>query len=488
MTTPLNRLMKRTLATLLATTAMAAADDRKPNFIFILSDDIAQGDLGCYGQKLIQTPRLDAMAAEGTRYMQAYCGTTVCAPSRASFFTGRHSGRSPIRGNYELPPEGQYPIPDETVTIAEVAKAAGYATATFGKWGMGFFDTTGAPARQGVDHFFGYNCQRLAHSYFPTYLHNNDQPFLLPGNNGRDVGETYAQDLIQRDMIRWLRQNKDQPFFLFYAITLPHSRHEIDDIGIYADKPWTALQKAYAAQVTRVDSDVGELIDTLRGLGIAENTLIIFVGDNGSSFDADSEIGGKFNQAANGLRGFKRGMYEGALRQAAIAWWPGSVPAGKVRDEPWAFWDIMPTFTTLSRATPPAGYETDGHCLVDFFKGGPAPHREYFYWELHEQGGAVRAARWGDWKAVSTHPTKPVEIYNLAADPGESNNLAAAHPELVKRAEAIFAEAHQPHPDWPLDRRSEKQVRLSNEAWKIKRERDSTGWTPPNAIPDHATE
>ena len=460
-------------------TAVSAAE--KPNFIFILSDDIAQGDLGCYGQKLIQTPRLDALAAQGTRYLQAYCGTTVCAPSRSSFFTGLHSGHCPIRGNYELPPEGQYPLPKKNVTIAEVAKAAGYATATFGKWGMGFFDGPGAPARQGVDHFFGYNCQRLAHSYFPTYLHDDNRPFLLPGNNGRDIGETYAQDLIQRDMIRWLKKKGHRPFFLFYAITLPHGRHEIDDFGIYADKPWTVQQKAYAAQVTRIDSDVGELVDTLKKLGIDKKTLVIFTGDNGSSFGPGSEIGSLFNQASNGLRGYKRGMYEGALRQAAFAWWPGTVPAGRVSDEPWAFWDLMPTFTQLSGAIPPAGYKTDGLSLVEFLKGGPAPNRDYFYWELHEQQGAARAARWGDWKAVLPKPGEPLEIYNLANDPGETTDLAAAKPWLVTRAEAIFAKAHRPHPDWPLDRRSKKRAYLGKKAWKITRERRSTGWKPPNA-------
>lgn len=475
--------MKYLTAILIPILALSATAKDKPNFIFILSDDIAQGDLGCYGQELIHTPNLDTLASEGTRYLQAYCGTTVCAPSRASFFTGRHAGRSPIRGNYELPPEGQYPIPDETVTIAEVAKAAGYVTSTFGKWGMGFFGSTGAPANQGVDHFFGYNCQRLAHSYFPTYLHDDDQPILLPGNNGRDVGETFAQELIQRDVIRWLKANKDEPFFMFYAITLPHGRHEIDDQGLYGDKPWTELQKNYAAQVTRLDSDVGELVATLRELGIAKNTLIVFSGDNGSSFSANSEIGRKFNQADNGLRGFKRGMYEGALRQAAIAWWPGTVPAGRVSDEPWAFWDLMPTFTELSGAIPPEGYATDGHSLVEFLKGGPAPKRDYFYWELHESGPAVRAARWGDWKAVSTHPDEPIELYHLAKDPGETTNLADEKPGLVAHAKVIFAEAHHPHPDWPLDKRSDKQKRLSRAAWKEKRERDRSGWTPPNARP-----
>jgi len=282
---------------------------RKPNFIFVLSDDIAQGDLGVYGQKLIQTPRLDRMAREGTLYHQAYCGTSVCAPSRSSFFTGLHTGHCPVRGNYEVPPEGQLPLPAETVTIAEVAKSAGYATATFGKWGMGFFDTPGSPLKQGVDHFFGYNCQRHAHSYFPTYLWDDDTPFLLPGNDGRGVGKTYAQELIQRDLIRWVRAHAKQPFFLFYAITLPHGRHEIDDYGIYKDKPWTDKQKAYAAQVTRLDSDIGELVDTLRELGIDRDTLIIFAGDNGSSFDPRSEIGRLFDQTMGGkLRGFKRGM------------------------------------------------------------------------------------------------------------------------------------------------------------------------------------
>lgn len=459
-----------------------ADETRRPNFIFVLSDDIAQGDLGCYGQKLIQTPRLDQMAAEGTRYLQAYCGTSVCAPSRSSFFTGLHSGHCPVRGNYEVPPEGQLPLPDETVTIAEVAKSAGYATATFGKWGMGYFDTSGSPFNQGVDHFFGYNCQRHAHSYFPTYLYDDDQAFVLPGNDGQGVGETYAQELIQNDMIRWLWENADQPFMMFYAITLPHGRHEIDDLGIYRYQPWSDLQKAYAAQVTRVDSDMGELVDTLRELGIAEDTLIVFSGDNGSSFSPESEIGQRFDQASNGLRGYKRGMYEGALRQAALAWWPGTVPAGRVDDQPWAFWDLMPTFVDLSRATPPDGYETDGYSLVEYLKGGSAPERDYFYWELHLGERPVQAARFGNWKAIRNGIDQPVEIYDLSTDAGESNDLASERPDLVNRALAIFEAAHRPDPNWPLDRRTEEHKRLAEEAWEIKRARDRGMWVPENAV------
>ncbi|MFZ9938551.1 MAG: arylsulfatase [Luteolibacter sp.] len=474
--------MRTLFLTFLMALSLPAHAVEKPNFIFILSDDIAQGDLGCYGQKLIRTPRLDEMAAQGTRFMQGYCGTTVCAPSRASFMTGRHSGHCPIRGNYEMPPEGQLPLPAETVTIAEVAKAAGYATGVFGKWGMGFFDTTGSPLKQGFDRFFGYNCQRHAHSYFPTYLYDNHQSFLLPGNDGRGIGQTYAQELIQQETVRWLRANGKRPFFLFYAITLPHGRHEIDDFGIYRDKPWTDEQKSYAAQVTRVDSDVGELLDTLRELGVEKNTLVVFSGDNGSSFPADSAIGKLFQQTANGLRGFKRGMYEGALRQAAIAWWPGTVPAGRVDDQPWAFWDLMPTFTALSGATPPSGYQTAGHSLVNHFKGGQAPRRDFFYWELHERSGPIQAARFGHWKAVRNGIEKPVEIYDLDGDSGETRNLAADRPELVKRAKTIFAQARSADPNWPLDGLAAGREQSIVEVWKIKRQRDKDGWAPPDAI------
>ena len=458
------------------------SDAAPPNVIFVLSDDIAQGDLGCYGQTKIATPRLDRMAAEGTRYTQAYCGTSVCAPSRASFFTGLHSGHCPVRGNYEWVPEGQLPLPDDVVTIAEVAKAGGYATATHGKWGMGFFDTTGSPDKQGVDHFFGYNCQRHAHSYFPTYLYDDAQPFLLPGNNGRNVGETYAQELIQNDLIDWIKTNAEQPFFLFYALTLPHGRHEIDDLGAYADKPWTNKQKSYAAQVSRVDRDMGELLDTLVELEIAENTLVMFTGDNGSSFAPDSEIGRQFDQASNGLRGYKRGMYEGALRQAAIAWWPGTVPAGRVDEQPWAFWDILPTFVELTGITPPDGYRTDGKSLAGYLKGGDAPRRDYFYWELHLGKGAIQAARKGDWKAVRLGVDKPIELYDLAADPGERNDLAADHPDVLAEMATILRDAREPDENWPLDRRSPGHDERASKAWKIKRERDASGWTPPGAI------
>ncbi len=329
-------MISRFLALLVSIACIAAPSraEEKPNIIFILSDDIAMGDLGCYGQKLIKTPNLDKMAAEGTRYTQAYSGTTVCAPSRSSLMTGLHMGHCPVRSNREIKPEGQLPLPEGTLTAAMVLKQAGYKTACVGKWGMGMFDTPGSPLKVGFDHFFGYNCQRHAHSYFPTYLYNDDKRFELEGNDGKGIGKTYAQNLIADETLAWVRQQKDHPFFLYYSITLPHGNHEIDTVGAYADrKDWTDLQKRYAAQVSRLDSDVGRLLDLLKELKIDDNTLVMFAGDNGSSFAPDSEIGKLFDQA-RGLRGFKRGMYEGGLRQAALARWPGKVPSGRVSDEP----------------------------------------------------------------------------------------------------------------------------------------------------------
>ncbi len=420
-----------------------------PNLIFVLSDDLAQGDVGCYGQKLIQTPNLDRMAAEGMRFTQAYCGTTVCAPSRASLITGLHSGHCPIRANREIQPEGQMPLPAETITVAQLLKGAGYATACVGKWGMGMFDTTGSPLKKGFDHFFGYNCQRHAHSYFPTYLYSDGQRFELPGNDGKGVGKIYAQDLIQKDALDWVRANRSRPFFLFYAITLPHGRQEIDDVGIYAKEKWTPTQKAYAAQVTRLDRDVGQLLGLIQELGLDEKTLVIVAGDNGSSFGPETPMGRLFEQASNGMRGFKRQLYEGGLRQAAIARWPGRVPAGRVSGQPWAFWDFLPTAVELAGGSIPAGFKPDGHSLVRMLEGGPAPRREYFYWELHESA-SLQAVRFGDWKAVKNGPSAPIELYDLANDAGEIRNLAIENPEQVARASSLMSQAHQEDPLWPL--------------------------------------
>jgi arylsulfatase A-like enzyme len=455
---PRIRFVFRRILPLLFLSCSFAAAAEKPNIIFILSDDVAQGDLGCYGQKAIKTPNLDRMAAQGTLYMQAYTGTSVCAPTRSSLMTGLHMGHCPIRANREINPEGQMPLPAETATIAQILKKQGYATACTGKWGMGMFHTTGSPLKKGFDHFYGYNCQRHAHSYFPAYLYNDDKRFALPGN-GKGKKTTYAENLIIADSLRWIREHRDGPFFFFFAVTLPHGKYEIDSQGIYKGKPWSETEKNYAAMVTRLDSDVGAILDLLRELKIDRKTLVMFAGDNGSSFNPSSALGKRFDQTMGGkLRGFKRGMYEGALRQAAIAWWPGVVPADRVTEEPWAFWDFMPTAAELAGTKVPAEVKTDGLSLVSFLKGGPAPKRDYFYWELHE-GRSIQACRFGDWKAVRNGPDAPVELYDLAKDVGETTNVAGQHPDLVAKAERIMKEARTEDPNWPLRGRKKKGAR-----------------------------
>src|SRR5262249_48558276 len=314
-------------------------------------------------------------------------------------------------------------------TVARLFKDNGYATACVGKWGLGMFDTPGSPLKVGFDHFFGYNCQRHAHSYFPAYLYRGAKRVELDG-------KTYAQNLIADEALAWVKKQKDKPFFLYYALTLPHGKYEIDDLGAYAKADWTPLQKTYAAMVTRMDADVGRLLALLKGLKLDEKTLVFIAGDNGSAFPPDSQVG-KFFAQANGRPGFKRGMYEGGLRQAAIVRWPRQVPAGKVRDEPWALWDFLPTCAELIGAELPKRVKPDGLSVLPLLTGGKAPKREAFYWELHEGKGSVQAVRFGDWKAVKNGPSAPIELYDLKADPGERQNLAADTPALVKKAASL---------------------------------------------------
>jgi arylsulfatase A-like enzyme len=425
-----------------AASPAGAADVSKPNVIFILCDDLARGDVGCYGQTKIRTPTLDRMAREGTRFTQGYCGTSVCAPSRAVLMTGVHTGHNPIRANREVKPEGQKPLPPGTYTVAKLFHDNGYATACAGKWGLGMFDTSGSPLKVGFDHFFGYNCQRHAHSYFPTYLYRDDKRFELDG-------KTYAQNLIADDTLAWVQAHKDKPFFLYYAITLPHGKYEIDDLGEYAKTDWTPEAKTYAAMVTRMDRDIGRLMAKLRELGLDEKTLVLVAGDNGSAFDPKSGTG-KFFQQSGGLRGFKRSMYEGGLRQACLVRWPGQVPAGKVSDEPWAFQDFLPTCADLIGAKLPDGVKVDGLSVLPLLRGGKGPERKCFYWELHEGGGSIQAVRFGDWKAVKNGPSAAIELYDLKADPGETKDLSAEQPEVVKKAAGLLKSERTDDPNWPL--------------------------------------
>jgi arylsulfatase A-like enzyme len=443
------------LAAVLSARAADTPAGARPNIVFILADDLAMGDLGCYGQKKIRTPSLDRLASEGTRFTQAYTGTSVCAPARTSLMTGLHMGHAPVRANRKRGAEGQMPLPEGTVTVAGLLRQAGYATAVTGKWGMGMFDTPGSPLKVGFDHFFGYNCQTHAHDYFPKHLYRDAERFELDG-------KTYAQNLIADDTLAWVRKQKDRPFFLYVAWTLPHGKYEIDDLGEYAKTDWTPQQKTYAAMVSRLDRDVGRLVALLRELGVERNTLVMFAGDNGSSFAPESDIG-RFFDPSCGLRGFKRGLYEGGLRQAALAWWPGTVPAGRVSDGPWAFWDFLPTAAELAGAALPAGFKPDGLSLVPYLRGGPAPARECFYWELHE-GKFIQALRMGDWKAVRSGAGAPLELYDLKTDPGERQNAASAHPDVVAKAEALMKASRVDDPEWPVKAAPERKAGLGGKA------------------------
>jgi arylsulfatase A-like enzyme len=370
-----------------------------------------------------------------------------------------------VRGNYEIKAmsafgSGQLPLPESTVTVAQILKSAGYATACTGKWGMGQFDTTGSPLKKGFDHFFGYNGQVQAHEYFPPELYLNDQRIELPENKG-SAKKTYAPDLILKDTLDWVRAHKDGPFFLCDATTLPHGNFEINDLGEYANREgWTQQQKTYAAMVSRLDRDVGALFALLKALKIDQNTLVIFAGDNGSSFEPNTPVGKLFDQSMGGtLRGFKSTMYEGGLRQAAIARWPGVIPAGRVSDEPWAFWDFLPTAAELAETKIPANCKPDGLSLVSFLKGGASPKREYFYWELHagQPLTAMQAIRFSDWKAVKNGPNAPMELYNLREDSSEKNNVAAGHPDLVLKAKTLMQQARVDDPNWPMQPRPKQK-------------------------------
>ena len=415
--------------------AAVAAD--KPNIIFILADDLGRGDLGCYGQKKIRTPSLDCMAAEGARFTQAYCGTSVCAPSRCALMTGRHIGHAIIRANREYKPEGQEPLPAGTFTVAALCRDAGYKTAAFGKWGLGFLDSTGAPDKMGFDFFFGYNCQRQAHNYYPDHLWRNRERVELDG-------KTYSHDLIAREALRWVRANAGSPFFLYLAFTIPHAQYQVPDLGHYADETWPEPMKKYAAMVTRMDADIGRLLALLKELGLDEKTLVMFASDNGQ----DNKNCLELFQSNGPHRGSKRTMYEGGIRVPGLARWPGRIKPGTVNTTSWAFYDFLPTVADLIGQPLPDGVKTDGISIAPALLRGETMRREFLYWELHEPR-FMQAVRLGDWKAARHGPGAPIELYDLAKDIGETRDVAADHPDIVQRADAILKREHVESALWP---------------------------------------
>lgn len=408
------------------------ASTARPNVIFILADDLGYGELGCYGQQHIRTPHIDQLATEGVRFTQAYAGASVCAPSRCSLMTGRHGGHTHVRGNRQLSPEGQEPMPSDTFTVAHLMKRAGYATGIIGKWGLGPPSSHSTPGRMGFDYFFGYNCQLLAHEYYPEHLWRNDQKVMLNG-------KAYSHDLLADDALEFVKRNQDRPFFLYLAFTIPHAKLQVPDLGPYGGESWPDNLKKLAAMITRMDRDVGRLMALLKELNLDERTLVIFTSDNGAAHRS-----ALFNNSGP-LRGYKRDLYEGGIRVPAIARWPGRVKAGTVSGQVWAFWDFLPTMAELTGQKPPAG--VDGVSILPALLEAMIVDRPPLYFEFHKQwifvqpsvkefdeNGFAQAARIGDWKAIRLGGAgQPIELYDLKADPGETRNVAAQHPEVVNQ-------------------------------------------------------
>jgi uncharacterized sulfatase len=429
-----------------------------PNVIVILADDLGYGDLGCYGQKTIRTPHLDRMAAEGVRFTDFYAGSTVCAPSRCVLMTGLHSGHCWIRGNVRLD------LRPEDATIAEVLKAAGYATGLVGKWGLGAEGSDGVPTRQGFDTFFGYLDQRHAHNYYPEFLFRGQDRVKLANvvPNADDVGAgvatkqvDYSHDLFAAEALEFIEQHKEGPFFLYLALTIPHANNEagkrgmeVPDLGQYADRDWPAPQKRHAAMISRMDRDVGRLLDKLQELGIDEKTLVLFSSDNGPHSEGGNDP--KFNGSSGPLRGIKRDLYEGGIRVPTIARWPGTIKPG-VSDHVGYLADVLPTLAALAAAKTPAGVDGVSFAPTLLGRDKEQSEHEYLYWEFYERRGA-QAVRQGKWKAVRSPVDAPVELYDLETDRSEQHDLAEQHPEIAARLTAFIEKAHRPAEQWRFPR------------------------------------
>ena len=436
----------------------------KPNIIFILADDLGYGDLGCYGQTQIKTPHIDRMAARGMRFTDHYAGSTVCAPSRCSLMTGLHTGHTYVRGNREIKPMGQLPLLPDTVTMPKVFKKAGYTTALYGKWGLGGPGSTGIPNKQGFDTFFGYLCQRHAHNYYPEFLFRNEERVPLTGNkieNPRPDGAgvavergQYSHDLIAEEALKFIEANKDRPFFLYLAVTLPHANNEagrkgmeVPGYGIYKDRDWPEPQKGHAAMISRLDRDLGRIMETLKESGIDKKTLVFFTSDNGPHREGGANP--EFFDSNGPLRGNKRDLYEGGIRVPLIAHWPGKVKPGTVSHHVSAFWDFLPTFAELvGIEDPPSG---DGISMVPTLIGEPAKQKqhEFLYWEFHERG-SKQAVRMGDWKAVRFGIGGKLELYNIKEDLGEKHDVAEDHPQIVAKIKDYLKTARTESQFWSL--------------------------------------
>jgi arylsulfatase A len=456
----------------LISSSVNAQNNPRPNIVYILADDLGYGDLSCYGQTKFQTPNIDRLANEGMLFTQHYTGCTVSAPSRSALMTGLHTGHTPIRGNKNWEPEGNWPLEAKALTIGELLQKQGYVTGAFGKWGLGYIDTEGDPNSQGFDEFYGYNCQTLAHNYYPDHLWHNHNKILLSENDNGKTG-VYSPDLIHKAAITFMENNRNKPFFLYYPTTIPHAElfakeeymkkfrgkflpekafKGVDSgptfrLGPYGSQP--EAHAAFAAMVTELDDYVGELLDKLKELGIENNTVVIFASDNGPHLEAGADP--DFFDSNGILRGYKRDMYEGGIRTPMLVRWPGKVKEGSRSDLVSAFWDILPTFAEISGAEIPN--VTDGISFVPELIGKKQKAHDFLYWEFHEQGGKV-AVRMGKWKAIFLNYDKPsntiTELYDLISDEGETKNVALSNPEIVGKIEALIKKEHIKSEEFPF--------------------------------------
>jgi arylsulfatase len=465
--------------------------ERPPNIVFILADDLGYNELGCYGQEKIRTPNIDRLAAEGKRFTQHYSGSPVCAPSRCVLLTGKHTGHSYIRDNDEMDErgdvwhdpelEGQRPLLPNTYTIGAMLQQAGYTTGAIGKWGLGGPGSTGAPNAQGFDHWYGYLCQRVAHNYYPTHLWRNGEKDLLEGNDyfyphqrmpddadPNDPtsyepykGETYSMDPMVEEALGFIRENQDNPFFLYLPFPVPHVsiqvpeeslaeyEGEFDDTPYLGDRgyvPHPAPRAGYAAMITRMDSEIGRIMALLDELGLDDNTIVFFTSDNGPTFNGGTDS--EFFNSAGEFRGLKTELYEGGIRVPMIARWPGHIEPGTTSDHQSGFWDFLPTFAGLVGIQPPS--DTDGLSLLPTLLDthGRQQSHEYLYWEYHGR----QAVRMGDWKAHRHGVDEPIELYDLAPDVGEKNDVSGDNPEIVARIEDIMVNGRTPSELFPLVR------------------------------------
>ncbi len=437
-----------------------AGEPTRPNIIFILADDLGYGDLSVYGQTHFQTPHLDRLAEEGFLSTRHYAGAPVCAPSRATLMTGRHTGQTRVRGNFGIVdgiPRQRVPLPHEETTVAEMLRSAGYATALIGKWGLGEEGSGSEPWNRGFDFFYGYINQAHAHNHYTEFLYRNQEKEALTGNFDLRNPQ-YTQDLFTHEAKTWIEQQGDQPFFLYLAYTTPHSHLECPEDSIaavrrqydWANDPATPeAAVTYAAMVQRLDQAVRSLGAHLEALGIAENTLLLFTSDNGPHKEDGNDPA--FFKSAGPLRGIKRNLSEGGIRVPFIAWWPGQIPAGTRSNIPYAFWDFPATAAELSGAPLPSSAVSGVSYLGDLLGRPKKHHRDRpLYFEFSAGPGAKQAVIRGDWKVMRHTYDGPVELYFLPSDPGEAIDLAIAEPKRLNPLLPLFDDLRAPSSEYPI--------------------------------------